>query len=86
MTLLRGFLKFPPTNSPQIDTVALLPDNTVHLTAVCEVGHAFDITASTNLVDWTTLARVVSVTGVIEFTDVEASSFAQRFYRVVWVP
>ena len=76
----------PPTNPPQIDLLALLSDNTVQLSAICDAGHAFDITASTNLVDWTTLARMVSVTGTIDYTDADAPSITQRFYRVVWVP
>ena len=43
-------------------------------------NRGFEIQASTNLVDWTSLLTVTNSTGPISFTD-PATNFPRRFYR-----
>ena len=42
---------------------------------------SYVIQASTNLVDWVELRTNISPSGIINFTDPNASGFTQRFYR-----
>lgn len=49
-------------------------------------GVIYQIDASTNLVNWTTLTNLTSTGGFIVFTDLSATNFPGRFYRAVWSP
>jgi hypothetical protein len=44
-----------------------------------------EIQASTNLVDWTSLATLTNQTGTLPFTDTD-STFPRRFYRLSQLP
>jgi len=44
------------------------------------------IEASTNLLDWETLTNYPDPVGLVEYDDLCASNFPQRFYRAVWAP
>ena len=46
-----------------------------------QAGSAVEIQASTNLVDWTSLATLTNQTGTLPFTDPD-NTFPRRFYRL----
>ena len=46
-------------------------------------GMAFEIQASTDLDQWSTLTAVTNLTGTLEFTDPDAANHLRRFYRTV---
>jgi hypothetical protein len=48
-------------------------------------GSAVEIQASTNLVDWTSLATLTNETGTLPFTDPD-KTFTRRFYRLNQLP
>jgi hypothetical protein len=43
----------------------------------------YDVQASTNLVEWTTVTNFTGISGAIQFTDDQMKNFSHRFYRVV---
>jgi hypothetical protein len=47
------------------------------------VGSTYVIQASTNLINWTSIATNVSATGTATFTDPAAANFGRRLYRVM---
>ncbi|MCI0541902.1 MAG: FG-GAP-like repeat-containing protein [Verrucomicrobiales bacterium] len=46
-------------------------------------GMAFEMQASTDLVQWLPLTTVTNLTGTLDFTDQDATNHLQRFYRTV---
>ena len=46
-------------------------------------GQIFGVEASTDLSVWSSLGSVTNTSGLIQFSDPEALSFAARFYRVL---
>jgi hypothetical protein len=50
-----------------------------------QAGSAVEIQASTNLVDWTSLATLTNQTGTLPFTDTD-NTFTRRFYRLSQLP
>jgi hypothetical protein len=50
-----------------------------------QAGSAVEIQASSNLVDWSSLATLTNQTGVLPFTDTD-NTFPQRFYRLLQLP
>jgi hypothetical protein len=46
-----------------------------------EFGQAYQIDASTNLVDWAPLTILTNAYGTVQFTDDWATNSALRFYR-----
>jgi hypothetical protein len=50
-------------------------------TVQSQAGSAVEIQASTNLVDWTSLATLTNETGTLPFTDTD-NTYTRRFYRV----
>ncbi len=51
------------------------------LTGLPNTSYLFQ--ASTNLTTWMTLTNLASPTGLIDFTDAEATNHPSRFYRVL---
>jgi hypothetical protein len=47
------------------------------------IGQTFRVEASTGLAEWTSLATVTNLTGVVPFSDADAANQRRRFYRVV---
>ncbi|MDO8590701.1 MAG: hypothetical protein Q7R65_01845, partial [bacterium] len=45
-------------------------------------GFNYTVEASTNLVDWTSIAILVNTNGTVKFFDRESASYNRRFYRV----
>ena len=44
---------------------------------------AFELQASIDLKQWSPVTTVTNLTGTLEFTDPDAASLMQRFYRAV---
>ena len=44
------------------------------------------IEASTNLLDWQTLATLLATNNILDFRDTSAGGMAQRFFRAVTLP
>lgn len=52
------------------------------LTVTGNVGHAYDLEATQDFTTWTVIGTgTVDVSGSLDFTDPDAASFQQRFYR-----
>lgn len=53
------------------------------LTVTGLAGHIYEIQATQDFKKWTTIATVtMAAGGLLSFTDMNASSFTQRFYRI----
>jgi hypothetical protein len=50
-----------------------------------QAGSAVEIQASTNLMDWESLATLTNQTGTLPFTDT-CNTFTRRFYRLHQLP
>jgi hypothetical protein len=46
-------------------------------------GDVYQILASTNLVNWLSIATVTNMGGIVQFTDTASTNYSRRFYRVV---
>jgi hypothetical protein len=71
---------------PNLPPPILLPNGSVRFSLSATPNLNYGIDASTNLVDWTALTNIANPSGTIQFIDLNATNFSQRFYRVVWVP
>ncbi len=73
--------------APQIGGVQMLGDGTIQITATGVPNAAYEVEATTSLtppVSWTSLGSVnANGAGLIQFIDVDATSFPVRFYRFV---
>jgi uncharacterized repeat protein (TIGR03803 family) len=63
-----------------------LPDNTVSLLLSGTSNTTCRIDASTDLVNWVTLATLPDTNGSVQFIDTAAPSFPSRFYRAFQGP
>jgi Concanavalin A-like lectin/glucanases superfamily/N-acetylmuramoyl-L-alanine amidase/Immunoglobulin domain len=72
-----GFLRAPAPITPTYNAVGKFA-----LGLKGQTGKNFTIYGSTNLIDWTAIATLVNPTGTNIYTDPNASSFPNRFYRV----
>jgi len=63
-----------------------LPDGSVRFSLSATPALTYRLDASTNLADWATLTNLANPSGTIQFIDLAATNFSQRFYRAVWVP
>jgi hypothetical protein len=59
----------------------LLANGSFQFTLTAEAGYKYDIQGSGNLVDWVTIATLPNPSGVISFTDPNASLYPNRSYR-----
>ena len=62
----------------QIQSSTTLANKTFRFNFAGESGRSLEIQASTNLVNWTSIA-----TGSIQFTDTNAPEYLLRFYRAI---
>lgn len=46
-------------------------------------GYNYDIQASTNLIDWTTIKTLHNTNGIVSFYDEDSTNYQARFYRGV---
>lgn len=59
------------------------PDRTILLTGLADLGHTYDVQASTNLSNWTTIGSVaVDKSGGFSFTDPSGATLPMRAYRL----
>jgi hypothetical protein len=63
-----------------------LEDGTFRFRFASTPGPTWIIEASTNLVDWISLATNSAPNGLFEFVDSDATNFQRRFYRSVMQP
>jgi hypothetical protein len=71
---------------PSLAPPTLSPDGSVRFSLSATPDLTYRIDASTNLVDWAALTNLADPSGTIQFVDLQATNFSQRFYRAVWVP
>jgi len=75
-----------PSALSQLTQPAIAADRSFQLTFRGEAGLSFDIQASTNLTTWTTVSNLLSDGSAIQFVDLLATNFNQRFYRALQAP
>ena len=71
---------------PQFSYLTLLPDKNSFLWLTAVSNLTYRIEASTDLSNWAALTNLPNPDGTIQFMDLDATNFSQRFYRAVWVP
>jgi hypothetical protein len=77
-------LPVPPVPpAPQIASDFALVGGDLRLSFETAQGYRYEVQASTNLEEWTTLWSAVGTGGPVEFSDPDALSFEHRFYRVI---
>jgi hypothetical protein len=70
------------TNAPSFTSVSLAPNGAVNLSASGDAGLLYLFQGSTNLVNWAYLGVRSNATGAVQFTDLRATNYPSRFYRV----
>lgn len=77
-------LPVPPVPpAPQIASDFALVGGGFRLSFETAPGYRYEVQASTNLEEWTTLRSAVGTGGPVEFDDPDALLFEHRFYRVI---
>jgi hypothetical protein len=71
-----------PIAAPQFTSVALSPAGQAELSVLGPAGLLYVLEGSTDLSAWTKLAVKSNATTTVSFTDSQAASYANRFYRV----
>jgi glucuronoarabinoxylan endo-1,4-beta-xylanase len=64
-------------------SATLLPNRDIQMTMTSWPGNVFRVLASTNLLNWQTIATLTNFTGTMQFTDPVATNFNRRFYQMV---
>jgi hypothetical protein len=86
-SLTNGILAVMSTVPPNMTNIVLLADGSVQLAGVGLPGVTYTLLASTNLTPpgaWVALTNTVADgSGAFQFTDLQTTTFPQRFYRVV---
>ncbi len=73
--------------SPQVSGAFTLPDGNLEVDFTATPNVPWRIQAATNLnaaVNWLTLTNLTSWTDTLQFKDLSATNYPQRFYRAVW--
>jgi hypothetical protein len=70
------------SNPPAFTSVSQATNSWVNLSAAGSTGLLYLFEASTNLVSWSWLGVRSNATGNVQFTDLHATNYASRFYRV----
>ncbi len=81
-TLQLAVLGDTKTSPLVLGTPAFLPDGSLQFTMTGNPGQMLEVQVSTNLVQWTSLATLVSTIAVMPFRDATAVDQGRRFYRV----
>jgi len=73
-------------SSPTVmDMVALTPTNQwFQLTMNVDPEFFYALDATTNLIDWQTIANFSGMAGLFEYVDLDSTNYANRFYRLRW--
>ena len=75
----------PALRPPRFTSVALLPKRIPLLTLDAVSNRTYRIEVSSDLVYWLGWTNISAPSGKIQFVDPDATNFAKRFYRAVWV-
>jgi len=78
------YLSKPPPTQPFTLAVATIASNgvpTFNLTG--QAGYSYFVQASSDLINWATIANLMNTNGTVPFTDPAGTNYAQRFYRIV---
>jgi hypothetical protein len=70
------------TNAPSFTSVSRVTNGVVNLSISGDTGLLYLFEASTNLVNWSWLGVRSNANGTVQFTDLTATNYANRFYRV----
>jgi hypothetical protein len=68
--------------APGFTSVSRATNGAVYLSVAGDAGLLYLFEGSTNLVNWSRLGVRTNATGAIQFTDLRATNYAKRFYRV----
>jgi len=71
-----------PTNAPSLTGISAATNRLVTLSATGATGFLYLFEGSTNLVNWTWLGVRSNAVGSVQFTDLHATNYRSRFYRV----
>ena len=73
----------PPETEPSFESVKRSPDGQMHIVLKTQPGKAYQISVSTNLVDWLPFFSATADGAAISVTDTNAPDSNARFYRAV---
>jgi len=77
-------ITFPAMATPSsLDAPAREADGSFRFLVSGEAGRNYEISASTNLLDWLPLTNLPALSNVFPFSDPTATGFPHRFYRAV---
>ena len=71
---------------PRVCEPVTFVDDQVQFCLDGEIGRAYVVEGSSDLVNWTLLATSLNTDGVLRFSDPAKSNFPQRYYRVTFEP
>ncbi|MBI3848752.1 MAG: VCBS repeat-containing protein [Verrucomicrobia bacterium] len=69
-------------STPSLSSVSLATNGAVNLSVTGDTNLLYLFEASTNLVNWTKVGVRSNATGIVGFTDIKATNYVNRFYRV----
>jgi hypothetical protein len=78
-----GPMSVAPAITLSLNSGQLFGSNGINFALYSLPGLNYEIEASTNLVNWTTITNFVSTNSTFYFSDPAAKNFKQRFYRAV---
>jgi hypothetical protein len=70
------------SNAPENGVLIDLNGQCYKLNLAASVGQFYEIQASTNLQDWTTLTTITNTGGILNFVDRDITNYPMRFYRL----
>ncbi|MCI0538264.1 MAG: cadherin-like domain-containing protein, partial [Verrucomicrobiales bacterium] len=73
----------PVETKPEFESVKLSTDGKMHLVLKTQMGKSYEISVSTNLVDWLPLLNTTAQSATLSVTDTNAPGFDARFYRAL---
>jgi hypothetical protein len=80
--ILQNSAAAPPSAwSLWLAPVAALPDGTCALTLEGAAGHTWELDASSDLVNWSSLTNLLSTNSILQYIDQDATKYPARFYR-----
>ncbi|MFZ0826422.1 MAG: fibronectin type III domain-containing protein [Verrucomicrobiia bacterium] len=81
-SLYSGEVSYTVPPQPQAVGIMAMPPGQFAMTLTGTVGHTYDIEATQDFKTWTVIGTVtVGPSGSLNFTDTNAASFSNRFYR-----
>ncbi len=86
VTLVPGSIFISTALPARLGTVLRSPNGQVQFAVTGGNQQSYLIQASTNLVDWTSIATNAAAGGLINFLDNKSTNFPIRFYRAIVAP